>query len=86
MSNYLYYLFVINMISFILYGIDKLLAILKKNRISERWLFFLSLIGGPLGCILGMFVFRHKVKKLKFYLWNFIMLIGWCYLTYMFLI
>lgn len=85
MKDYLYYLFIINIISFIFYGLDKILAIKRsKSRISERWLFIFSLIGGSLGCLLGMFTFRHKTKKIKFYLWNIVLLVVWCYLTYMF--
>ena len=77
-----YYIFVINAMSFIYYGIDKILAILKKRRISEKGLFFLSLIGGALGCLLGMFFFRHKIKKIKFYLWNIVMLLVWGYIMF----
>ena len=60
------YLIIINVIEFIIMGIDKLLAIKHKNRIPEFTLLFLSFIGGSIGAILGMFTFRHKTKKLKF--------------------
>ena len=73
MKGYFYYLFIVTMISIIFYGLDKVLAIIKKNRVSENWLFLLSMIGGPLGCFIGMFLFRHKIRKIKFYIINFVM-------------
>ena len=60
------YLFSINTISFILMGIDKYCAIKNKWRISEATLLTLSLVGGALGSLLGMMLFHHKTKKLKF--------------------
>ncbi len=62
----LYYLIVINFISFFAFGVDKKLAISHKFRISEACLLFLSLIGGALGGEVGMYFFHHKTKKLKF--------------------
>ena len=60
------YLIIINILTFILMGLDKFMAIIKKRRISENTLLFLSLIGGGLGTLTGMFIFRHKIRKLKF--------------------
>ena len=60
------YLVIINIIEFIIMGIDKFLAIKHKYRIPEFTLLFLSLIGGSIGAVLGMLIFRHKTKKLKF--------------------
>ena len=57
------YLVVINIISFFTYGLDKYLAIKNKRRISENSLISLSIIGGSIGSILGMFFFHHKTKK-----------------------
>lgn len=70
MMVYLSYLIVINIFSFLCYGIDKWKAVTKRNRISERNLFFLSIIGGSLGALFGMFFFRHKIRKFRFYVWN----------------
>ena len=66
MNEYFYYLFIINLLGIVFYGFDKLLAFLKKNRISENWLFLVSVVGGALGCIIGMFIFRHKIRKPKY--------------------
>lgn len=60
------YLIIINILSFILYGIDKLKAIKKKERISEKTLILIGILGGSIGSLIGMNLFRHKTKKLKF--------------------
>lgn len=60
------YLIIINILSFVLYGIDKLKAIKRKERISERTLILIGILGGSIGSIIGMNLFRHKTKKLKF--------------------
>jgi hypothetical protein len=60
------YLIIINILSFILYGIDKLKAIKKKKRISEKTLILIGILGGSIGSLIGMNLFRHKTKKLKF--------------------
>ena len=57
------YLIIINIISFILFGIDKYNAIKHNYRISEKTLFTISILGGSIGSIIGMKVFRHKTKK-----------------------
>lgn len=60
------YLIIINILSFVLYGIDKLKAIKKKERISEKTLILIGILGGSIGSLIGMNLFRHKTKKLKF--------------------
>ena len=60
------YLLLINFVSFSSMGIDKRKAIRKQYRIPEKTLFFLALLGGSIGSILGMRVFRHKTKHLSF--------------------
>lgn len=65
MINYLTFIIIINIISAILYGIDKFKAINKKERISETALLTISAIA-PLGALIGMIIFHHKTKKLKF--------------------
>ena len=72
---YLYnYLGIINLITFIIYGIDKKRSIKKEMRISERTLISLGFIGGCLGALLGMFIFRHKTRKILFYISNILFL------------
>ena len=59
----LYYFIGINILAFILMGWDKYCS--KRNywRISESNLLGLALLGGALGILLGMLIFRHKTKK-----------------------
>ncbi len=60
------YLISINILSFLLFGIDKYKAIKKKYRIPEKVLLGISLLGGSLGSLLGMILFHHKTKKIGF--------------------
>ena len=60
------YLIVINLITFTAFGADKLFAIKKRSRISERTLLLLSFVGGSVGGLSGMYLFWHKIRKLKF--------------------
>ena len=75
MSKLIIYLKIVNIASFIIYGTDKLLAIKQQSRISETALLTLSLIGGSIGALLGMIIFHHKTKKIKFILLNPLFLI-----------
>lgn len=60
------YLIGVNILEFFLMFIDKRKAEKDKWRISESTLFIFALGGGSIGGILGMVLFRHKTKKLKF--------------------
>ncbi len=62
----LIYLLSINIISFIVFGIDKWKAKNKRWRISEALLLLISFIGGATGALMGMVVFKHKLSKKKF--------------------
>ena len=62
------YLLIINIVTTVLYGWDKRCAMKGKYRISEKMLFGLAWIGGSVGAIIGMKVFRHKTRKMKFIL------------------
>ena len=82
MKYLIYFLIGINILSFFTYGVDKLLAIRNKRRIRELYLHVLSLFGGCLGSICGMMLFRHKAMKIRFYLWNILMILLWGYIIY----
>lgn len=60
------YLIVINILTFLIYGMDKWKA--KKGwwRISEDTLILLAVIGGSIGALLGMNFFHHKTRHKKF--------------------
>ncbi|MBR7008467.1 MAG: DUF1294 domain-containing protein [Ruminococcus sp.] len=62
----LVYLLIINLIAFIVYGIDKRRAKRKRWRIPEITLIMFSALGGGIGSLAGMFFWHHKTKKLKF--------------------
>ena len=62
----LYYLIVINVVTFLVYGIDKWKAKQGSWRISEATLLILAVIGGSIGALLGMKVWRHKTQHRKF--------------------
>lgn len=62
----LIYLLIINIIAFIMYGIDKWKAHRKQWRISEKMLLFLAVIGGSAGALAGMYIFHHKTLHKKF--------------------
>ena len=62
----LIYLCIINAIGFALMLLDKLKAKKKLWRIPEATLFTVAVIGGSLGCLLGMYTVRHKTRHLKF--------------------
>ena len=66
LKNTIIYLIAINLITFLAMYIDKRKAKNGSWRIKESTLLTLSLIGGSIGGILGMYTFRHKTKKLKF--------------------
>ena len=65
------WLLVINLVTFLVFGLDKWKARRKEKResvrrVPEKTLFLLSAIGGSVGALLGMRVFHHKTLHLKF--------------------
>ena len=62
----LVYLFLINAAGFMLMLADKRKARKKLWRIPEATLLLVAVFGGSIGSLLGMYMFRHKTKHLKF--------------------
>ena len=60
------YLLLVNGTAFLLMGIDKGRAKREAWRVSEKALFLPTVLGGALGGILGMRLFRHKTKHWYF--------------------
>ena len=60
------WLIAINLVTFAVYGIDKRRARRGAWRVPEKTLFLLPLLGGSIGALLGMRVFRHKTKHWYF--------------------
>jgi len=55
----------VSLLTFSIFGLDKFKAVQNQWRISEKTLFFFSFIG-PIGALLGMIIFHHKIRKIKF--------------------
>ena len=70
------YLIFINILSFILMGIDKARARHHMWRISETTFYILSLFQGYIGILLGSIVFHHKTRKISFQIINLLMFIN----------
>ena len=67
MTTYLLcYLAAVTLLLFVLMGVDKAKAKRGARRVPEATLFFLAVLGGSLGGILGMAVFRHKTLHKSF--------------------
>jgi len=57
---------VMNLIAFILVGMDKKRSVANEERIREVYLFFIAIFFASLGVFLGMLFFRHKTRKIYF--------------------
>ena len=65
-KNIVLYLIIINIIGLLIMLIDKKKAINSKWRIPEKVIFIVTILGGGIGTIAGMYTFRHKTQKLGF--------------------
>lgn len=72
LTNYIIYfviyLIVINLIGILIMYVDKRKAMYGRWRIPEKTLIIIALLGGSIGCMVGMKLFRHKTQKIKFVL------------------
>ncbi|MBP5136244.1 MAG: DUF1294 domain-containing protein [Paludibacteraceae bacterium] len=66
MSVIAVYLIVVNVVAFVLYGYDKCCARNNSWRVPESVLLTFAFFGGSVGALVGMRLFHHKTKKLKF--------------------
>lgn len=64
----LLYILLVNLGGFIAFGIDKKRSVRAKWRIPEATLMTFALLGGSIGCLFGMKIFRHKTLKPLFYI------------------
>lgn len=77
----------LNAFTFILFGYDKWISGSGTRRVPEKILWLFSLLGGSVGGVIGMSVFRHKTRKLSFQLVMgiiFLMQIGILFSLYFF--
>ncbi len=72
----LLYLIIVNAAAFLLMLADKLKAKRGAWRIPEATLMGIAAIGGSVGALAGMYLFRHKTKHIKFTLGIPVILIG----------
>jgi uncharacterized membrane protein YsdA (DUF1294 family) len=62
-----FFLIVVNIISLVAFGVDKLNSKRRSYRIPESRLLLLAFVA-PFGALAGMLLFRHKTRKAKFLL------------------
>ena len=85
MRELVYYLIGINVLTFLVYGADKWKARRNKWRIPEDTLIWLAIVGGSVGALLGIYLFRHKTQHKKFQLGVPIILFAQLVLAFFFL-
>ena len=75
-NAYLWVSIIASLAAFAAYGIDKRRAVKDKQRIPEKTLHLMALVGGWPGAVLGQQIFRHKTQKIGFrvILWTIITL------------
>lgn len=73
----IWYLIGINILTIIVYGLDKSLARRRMYRVSEYSLIILAIFGGGIGALIGMRLFHHKTKKKLFWIVNILSSIIW---------
>jgi len=74
-------LLAVNSVSLVLFGMDKLKSMSRGWRIPEARLLLVALCG-PFGAFAGMLLFRHKTRKIKFFLVPLLMLVQMVALLY----
>ena len=62
----LIYLAVVNILTIIVFGVDKMNAKFNRQRVRIVTLLGLAFIGGSVGALIGMYGFHHKTKKAYF--------------------
>ena len=65
-KNIIIYFIIINLLGFLIMYIDKQKAKKGHWRIPEKTLFIITALGGGIGTIAGMYIFRHKTQKIAF--------------------
>jgi len=73
----LFYFLFVNLLAFSIYWVDKRSSLHQRERISERELHTLSLIGGFFGASLAMGLFSHKSSKSRFLLVHICIILLW---------
>ena len=79
------YLLIINAAGFLLMLADKWKAKKNRWRIRESTLLLVAALGGSLGSLAGMYLFRHKTLHLKFTLGSPLILAAQCFVAILFM-
>lgn len=81
---FLAYGIIVNLITFLVFALDKRRANKDRRRIPERQLHTLTLIGGTLGAWFAMVKLRHKIKKFSFLIVTILITLLQGFLTYLY--
>ena len=81
MKLLLYYLLIINAAGFLLMLVDKWKAKKNRWRVRESTLLLVAALGGSVGSLAGMYLFRHKTQHLKFTVGIPLILAAQCFLV-----
>ncbi len=73
----LYYLIPVNLIAFLMYGLDKWKAVHRRWRIPEAELLCIAAVGGALGAYAAMLLFHHKTRHARFSVGVPVLLLLW---------
>lgn len=77
---YISVLIIMSIITFIMFGIDKIKAKHNKRRVKEKTLLELTILGGGIGSLIGRIIFRHKTNKIYFSIVIFLSIISQIFL------
>ena len=75
------YLLIINAAGFLLMLVDKWKAKKNRWRVRESTLLLVAALGGSVGSLAGMYLFRHKTQHLKFTLGIPLILAAQCFVV-----
>ena len=76
-----FYLLIINALGFLLMLVDKWKARKNRWRVRESTLLLIAALGGSVGSLAGMYLFRHKTRHLKFTLGIPLILAAQCFVV-----
>lgn len=74
MKAFILFFILFNLMTFIVFGIDKFLARSTRQRISEKTLITMAIAGGSVGAIFAQKLFRHKTQKFKYLFWTILVI------------
>lgn len=78
----LIFILIMSIVAFFVMGYDKSQARKHGQRISEKTLWTLAIVGGGIGAYIGMQLFRHKTKHTNFRVGFLMILILYAFLIF----